>query len=80
MTEPAKDLPFEEALKRLEELVNEMESGALSLDQMITHFEEGTGLLEKCGKQLNEVERRIEKLVKKDGKIASEPFESEQEP
>lgn len=73
-----KDLPFEDALKRLEALVNEMEGGDLSLDQMITHFEEGTGLLEKCGKRLNEVERRIEKLVKKDGKITSEPFETDQ--
>lgn len=79
MTESAKDLPFEQALKRLEELVNEMEGGNLSLDQMITHFEEGTALLEKCGKQLNEVERRIEKLVKKNGKIESEPFETESE-
>lgn len=79
MTAPGNEPAFEEALKRLEELVNEMEGGDLSLDQMIRHFEEGTGLLEKCGKQLNEVERRIEKLVKKDGKITSEPFETEPE-
>ncbi|MDA3874599.1 MAG: exodeoxyribonuclease VII small subunit [Kiritimatiellae bacterium] len=69
------ELSFEDALKRLEQLVQEMEAGELSLDQMIGHFEEGTGLVEKCGKRLNEVERRIEKLVKKDGKIETEPFD-----
>lgn len=65
---------FEEALKRLETLVSEMEAGQLSLDQMIGHFEEGSKLVDLCGKRLNEVERRIEKLVKKDGKITTEPF------
>lgn len=68
---------FEDALKRLEQLVNEMEGGDLSLDKMITHFKEGSVLAEKCGKRLNEVERRIEKLVKKDGKIESAPFEQD---
>lgn len=66
---------FEEALKRLEALVTEMEAGNLSLDQMIAHFEEGSNLVDFCGKRLNEVERRIEKLVKKDGKITMEPFQ-----
>ncbi len=74
-----KEASFEDSLKRLEQLVTEMEGGELSLDQMITHFEEGTSLVEKCGKRLNEVEHRIEKLVKKDGKITSEPFEQENE-
>lgn len=77
--EPTKEIPFEEALKRLEQLVTEMEGGDLSLDQMISHFEEGTELVEKCGKRLNEVEHRIEKLVKKDGKIETEPFKTQTE-
>lgn len=76
-TPPTKSSSFEDSLKRLEQLVTEMEGGDLSLDQMITHFEEGTNLVETCGKRLNEVERRIEKLVKKDGKIETEPFEQE---
>jgi len=78
-TPPTKDSSFEDSLKRLEQLVTEMEGGDLSLDQMITHFEEGTNLVETCGKRLNAVERRIEKLVKKDGKIETEPFEQEPE-
>mgnify|MGYP001075940163 CR=1 FL=1 len=67
---------FEDSLARLEKLVGEMEAGDLSLDQMISHFEEGSSLVETCGKKLNEVEQRIEKLVKKDGKIEKEPFDS----
>ena len=66
---------FEEALKRLETLVADMEAGKLSLDEMIARFEEGSQLVDLCGKRLNEVERRIEKLVKKDGEITTEPFE-----
>jgi exodeoxyribonuclease VII small subunit len=66
---------FEESLARLEKLVGEMEAGDLTLDQMIAHFEEGSSLVEQCGKKLNEVEQRIEKLVRKDGKIQHEPFE-----
>jgi exodeoxyribonuclease VII small subunit len=77
---PVDEAPaFEEALKRLETLVQEMEAGDLSLDQMISHFEEGSTLVDLCGKRLNEVERRIEKLVKKDGTLQSEPFETDDE-
>lgn len=74
ISEASAPLPFEEALKRLETLVDEMEAGDLSLDQMIAHFEEGSKLADQCGKRLSEVERRIEKLVKKDGAIQAEPF------
>lgn len=75
-TSPSAEEPaFETSLKRLETLVEEMEAGDLSLDQMIAHFEEGSTLVDVCGKRLNEVEQRIEKLVKKDGKIQTEPFE-----
>lgn len=71
---------FEDALKRLEALVTAMEAGNLSLEQMMAHFEEGSKLADLCGKQLNEVERRIEKLVKKDGEITTEPFDTGEEP
>ncbi len=73
----ASETTFEESLHRLEKLVAEMEGGGLSLDQMISRFEEGSALAELCGKKLAEVERRIEKLVKKDGDISVEPFATE---
>ena len=68
---------FEKALERLEKIVEEMESGKLDLDKMMTHFEEGQQLLKQCSTKLNEVERNIEMLVKKGNKVASKPFEED---
>ena len=70
-----KSAAFEQSLGRLENLVEEMEGGELSLEEMIRHFEEGSKLVELCTKKLNEVETKIEKLVKKDGELVEEPFE-----
>lgn len=70
-----KSADFEQSLERLESLVEEMEGGELSLEDMIRHFEEGSKLVELCTEKLNEVERKIEKLVKKDGELVEEPFE-----
>ncbi|MCF7863681.1 MAG: exodeoxyribonuclease VII small subunit, partial [Kiritimatiellales bacterium] len=55
----------------------EMEGGMLSLEEMIKHFEEGSKLVDLCSKKLNEVEQKIEKLVKKDGVLQEVPFETE---
>lgn len=55
---------FEKSLARLETIVTEMESGELGLEDMIARFEEGRRLTTFCSKKLNEVERKIEKLVK----------------
>ncbi|RKX40999.1 MAG: exodeoxyribonuclease VII small subunit [Verrucomicrobia bacterium] len=73
-----KSVDFEKSLGRLEELVGEMEGGELSLEEMIKHFEEGTKLVGLCTKKLNEVEQKIEKLVKKDGELKEVPFETEE--
>ena len=71
-----KNVDFEQSLGRLEELVDQMESGELSLEEMIKHFEEGSKLVGVCTKKLNEVEQKIEKLVKKDGELKKVPFEA----
>jgi len=72
-----KKMSFEEALKRLEKIVQEMESGTMELDAMISAFEEGQRLVKSCSAKLNEVEKKIEKVVKgADGQITTEPFES----
>ncbi len=70
-----KELDFENSLRRLEDLVAKMESGELSLEQMISHFEEGSQLVENCNARLTEVEKRIEKLVKtSSGEMGTELF------
>ena len=70
------EVGFEDALKRLEELVERMESGEMDLDAMVGSFEEGQRLIQFCTQKLNEVERRIETLVKDGaGTETAAPFE-----
>ncbi len=65
---------FEKSLGRLEDIVKEMESGQLSLERMMAHFEEGSKLVKSCTHKLNEVEKKIEVLVKKGQAVVTEPF------
>lgn len=70
-----KESGFEDSLERLETIVEEMEGGELSLEAMMGHFDEGQKLVKQCSKTLNEVERKIEILVKKGGQVEAEPFD-----
>ena len=63
-TGAAKDLPFEEALKKLESVVEAMESGDLPLESLLARFEEGTRLVKTCQAKLEEAELKISKLEK----------------
>lgn len=65
-----KKLSFEDALKRLEEIVSQLESGEISLDESLKAFEEGRELVSFCLNKLDEAEQKVKKLeVGKDGKI-----------
>ena len=57
------DASFEEALARLETIVEELESGSLTLEQSITRYEEGIRLSRRLTETLDQVEKRIERLV-----------------
>ena len=75
---PEKTQSFEKALARLEEIAAEMESGELGLEKMVAAFEEGQKLVKLCSSKLNEVEKKIEMLVKNaDGSVGTEPFAGE---
>jgi exodeoxyribonuclease VII small subunit len=64
------DKKFESALEELEEVVEQLESGELSLEDSLSAFEKGVGLVRFCNQKLNEVEKKIEMLVKdKEGKL-----------
>ena len=71
---------FEKSLERLETVVREMESGELSLEKMMKHFEEGMSLVGICSARLNEVERKIELLVKQGDQTTLAPFETPDDP
>lgn len=67
---------FEDAMKRLEALVQRMEGGNEDLGAMVASFEEGQALLAYCNKALSEIERKVEILSKRaDGSVAAEPFD-----
>ncbi len=71
---------FEKSMERLEAIVGDMEGGELSLDVMIQRFEEGQTLIKSCAGKLDEVERKIEKLLTKDGAVVTEPFGEDDAP
>ncbi len=73
----AEEPNFEKSMERLESIVADMEGGELSLDAMIKRFEEGQSLIKFCGGKLDEVERRIEILLTKEGEPETEPFGDE---
>jgi exodeoxyribonuclease VII small subunit len=60
----ADNVPFEEALKRLEGIVETMESEDLPLETLLARFEEGTKLVKVCQAKLAEAEIKIQKLEK----------------
>jgi exodeoxyribonuclease VII small subunit len=66
VSEPGKadNVPFEEALKRLENIVEAMESEDLPLETLLAQFEEGTKLVKVCQAKLAEAELKIQKLEK----------------
>ena len=57
-------MKFEDKLKKLEQLVSKMEAGELSLDDMITAFEEGRRLADECQQSLDSIRLRLEKVTK----------------
>jgi len=65
---------FESGLQELEQIVKEMESGDLPLERALELYEKGMKLSERCRKQLEEAETRIEMLVRKGDKVVPEPF------
>ena len=59
------EIHFEASFTRLEEILEKMNSGTVSLDESLTLYEEADVLISKCTKRLNEAEKRIETLIKK---------------
>jgi exodeoxyribonuclease VII small subunit len=70
---------FEEAFKKLEAIVNKMESGDLSLEDSLKLFEEGMRLSKLCSQKLTEVQKKVELLMKaEDGGLKTQPFPLEE--
>ncbi len=69
---------FEQSMQQLEQIVAEIESGELPLEQAIKKFEEGIELSRFCSQKLEETERRITILLKDAaGRVTEKPFVEE---
>ena len=72
-----KALNFEKALAELEQLVEEMEQGELSLEDTLKRFEKGIALTTECQQALQNAELKVTQLVEKSGKILEKDFDLE---
>ena len=64
MSEDKKEVEFETALKKLESIVENLETGELSLEHALKQYEEGVRMADICSKRLSEAEKKVEVLMK----------------
>lgn len=71
---------FEDKMKKLEEIANELEKGELNLDDSVSKFEEGMKLSKECSQMLEKAEKKITMLIKdEDGNISEDKFVQNEE-
>ena len=74
------DITFEDALQRLEQLVDQLEAGKLGLEESLKVFEEGVGLARRCARYLDDAEKRIEILTRDEsGTLRTESLSLDQD-
>ena len=66
---------FEEDLKKLQKIVEELSSGKITLGESLKKYEEGVKIAQSCSLILAEAQRKVELLMKKDGKYSLEKFD-----
>lgn len=70
------EMRFEEALKKLEKIVDELEDGDIPLDDALEKYEEGIRLSKMCAKKLEAAKKKVEILLKsEDGSAELKPFD-----
>lgn len=70
-----KEIKFEEALKKLEKIVSDLEAGEMSLEESLSKYEEGIKLSKACSRQLEAAKSKVEMLMKSGDKFEIKPFE-----
>ena len=74
MPKKSNSINFEKTLAELEQLVEKMEQGDLSLEESLKYFERGIQLTKTCQQALSEAEQKVRILLEKDGKPELESF------
>ncbi|MBI3399566.1 MAG: exodeoxyribonuclease VII small subunit [Deltaproteobacteria bacterium] len=74
------EIKFEDALKRLEDIVDTLEKGELLLEKSLKIFEQGVRLSRLCNKMLDRAEKKVEILMRNEkGEMGVKPFEPDEE-
>ncbi len=68
-------LTFEQALARLEQIVKELESGNVPLDNLMRLYDKGTTLVKFCTEKINAAEQKVRLVQKKNGTVTEEEFD-----
>jgi exodeoxyribonuclease VII small subunit len=79
MSNQKENFNFETALAELNQLVEKMEQGGLSLEQSLQDFERGIALTRQCQEALKTAEQKVKILLEKDGKEILEPYATDEE-
>ena len=66
---------FEKAMSQLEQLVEDMEQGDMSLEDALKHFEKGISLAADCQQALSKAEQKVSQLIEKNGELLEKPFD-----
>ena len=77
MSKEKKAVDFEQQLAALEDLVNSLESGELSLEESLNSFEQGIKVARDCQAALKSAEQKVEVLMRQGDELVSQPFEDE---
>ena len=77
MAKKTTPIPFEQSLKQLEELVEQLEKGDIPLEESLKSFERGIQLTRACQKALRDAEQKVEILLEDQGTDTLKPFSDE---
>lgn len=66
---------FEEDLKKLQKIVEELAGGKITLGEALKKYEEGVKIAQACSQALTDAQRKVELLMKKDEKFSLEKFD-----
>jgi exodeoxyribonuclease VII small subunit len=81
MTDDLTNLNFEEAMRELESIVRDLETGKAKLDDAVRAYERGAALKAHCEAKLANAKAKIEQItIGPDGKISTAPFDTEKSP
>ena len=77
MTDDGKAERFEDQLAKLEDIVARLEDESVGLEESLDLFEQGMGLVRSCRTRLEQVEKRVARLMEDGGEVTTEPIDPE---